>query len=86
MGSRILGQIHLASHTALVVPRTAVLGDGSNSYLFTVSKNKAKRISVQTGVEEGGLIEVIGNLNVNDVVVITGNYELSDGMTVKEVP
>ncbi len=86
LGSRILGQIHLASHTALVVPRTAVLGDGSNSYLFTVSKNKAKRISVQTGVEEGGLIEVIGNLNVNDVVVITGNYELSDGMTVKEVP
>jgi membrane fusion protein, multidrug efflux system len=82
LGSRILGKIHLTSHIALVVPRSAVLGDDSNFYLYTVIENKAKRISIQTGVEDGELIEVTGNLNVNDVVVISGNYELSDGLMI----
>lgn len=84
LGSRVLGRIHLAFHTALVVPRSAVLDDGSNAYLFTVVEGKAQRVSVKTGVKLEDLIEVSGALKVGDVVVISGNYELSDGMAVKE--
>lgn len=86
LGSRILGQIHLASHTALVVPRSAVLGDAPDAYLYTVNGGMAHRVAVQTGGNINDLIEVSGNLKVGDRVVVSGNYQLTDGMAVREAP
>jgi len=84
LGSHILGRITLASHEALVVPRSAVLNDGGNAYVFTVDAGSARRVAVQTGVEAGDLLEVSGGLQAGDVVVTSGNYELSDGMAVRK--
>jgi len=86
LGSRILSQIHLASYTALVVPRSAVLGEGPESYLFTVNEGLARRVPVQTGADLSDLIEVSGALEVGDVVVVSGNYQLTDGMAIREAP
>ena len=87
LGSRIIGQVHLPEHEALVVPRSAVLMDKKAvSYLFTVQNGKAKYTEVQLGIEVGDFIEVIGNINVNDIVVVTGNYELKDNMAIRENP
>jgi len=86
LGSRILGQIHVASYTALVVPRSAVLGDRPDAHLFIVSKGKALRVPVQTGAGIANLIEVSGNLKTGDQVVVSGNYQLLDGMAVRGTP
>ncbi len=86
LGSRILGRIHLASHTALVVPRSAVLGDAPDAYLYVVKDGKARRVPVQIGVDTDDLLEVSGALSAADSVVVTGNYELNDGMAVRESP
>jgi len=83
LGSRLLGQMKLASRKALVVPRSAVLGFNDKAYIFTLDHNKAKRIAVQVGEEVGDLIEVSGQLKVGDMVVISGNYELEEGMAVR---
>ncbi len=84
LGSRILGQIHYASHAGLVVPRSAVLGQDANAYLFVIKQGKAQRVAVQTGVETDGLIEISGPLAAGDIVVVSGNYQLSDGMLVRD--
>jgi len=84
LGSRIRGRIQLASHTGLVVPRSAVLSEGGNTYLFVMESGKARRVVVQTGGEEGDLVEVSGSLQAGDKVIVTGNYELADGMAVRE--
>ena len=86
LGSRILGRIHLASHPALVVPRSAVLGEAPAAYVYTVHEGKARRIPVQTGLVADGQIEVAGALKAGDLVVVSGNYELGDGMAVREAP
>lgn len=86
LGSRILGGIQLASRRALVVPRSAVLGDSGQAYLYIVDAGKARRVLVKTGVDDGDLIEVSGALKAGDAVVVSGNYELSDGMAIRETP
>ena len=86
LGSRILGRFQLASRRALVVPRSAVLGEADNAYVYTIDSGLARRIPVQARIEADDLIEVIGALKAGDVVVVSGNAQLSDGMAVREVP
>lgn len=86
LGSRVIGHIHLPTHDALVVPRSAVLGTAPDSYVFKVDAGKALRVPVKIGVEAKGLIDVTGALQAGDAVVISGNYELNDGMAVRSAP
>ena len=86
LGSRILGRIQLATRRALVVPRSAILGDSGHAYVYIVDAGKARRVAVKPGVDEGDLIEVSGALKAGDAVVVSGNYELHDGMAVRETP
>lgn len=86
LGSRILGQIQLSSHRALVVPRSAILDQGGDAHVFVVSQGKARRVGVQVSTETAEGVAVSGELAVGDRVVVSGNYELSDGMAVREAP
>lgn len=83
LGSRVIGHIHLPAHDTLVVPRSAVLGIAPDSYVYKVDAGKAVRVPVKTGVEAEGLIGVTGALQAGDIIVTSGNYELSDGMAVR---
>jgi membrane fusion protein, multidrug efflux system len=76
--------IVLSQHEAWVVPRNAVLHDEDGSYLFQVANGQAKRVDVKTGIETDWLTEVSGGFDPMLKVVIAGNYELRDGMTVRE--
>jgi len=84
LGSRVSARIRLPIHQALVVPRSAVLRAGKQAYLYLVKKGTAHRVEVDTGVEQGTAIEVSGALAAGDTVVVLGNYELRDGMSVRE--
>jgi len=86
LGSRILGQIHLSTRQGLFVPRSAVLGQDVDAHVFAINAGRAQRIAVQTGDENGDLVEVSGTLAAGDEVVVRGNYQLSDGMLVRQQP
>lgn len=83
-GTRVRAEIEVDQQTAWVVPRSAVLQDAKGAYLFQVAQGKARRINVHTGLEQNGLIAVQGPFDPGEAVVRLGNYELSDGMTVRE--
>lgn len=83
-GTRVGADIAVARQTAWVVPRSAVLQDATGAYLFQVVQGKARRIKVQTGLEQKGLIAVQGLFDTAENVVSLGNYELRDGMAVRE--
>jgi membrane fusion protein, multidrug efflux system len=76
--------IVLSQHEAWVVPRNAVLHDEDGSYLFQVTNGQAKRVDVKTGIETDQLTEVSGGFDPMLQVVTAGNYELRDGMAVRE--
>ena len=86
LGSRIIGTIMLGTNVSLVVPRSAVLKSDNKSYVYTVKDGKAAQVFVNTGFEQGHEIAVESlNLNEADRVVALGNYELTPGMSVKEM-
>jgi len=86
LGSRITGLIRVTEKAALTVPRTAVLGEGDDACVFTVSDGRAVRVPVTVGIEEGSLVEISGAVSAGERVVVSGNYQLEDGMAVRENP
>ncbi len=83
-GMRIRGIISTHSENAWAVPRSAVLRDGQGAYIFQNDRGRARRINVRTGLEDGGWIAVTGDFDARLPVVVLGNYELHDGMLLRE--
>ena len=68
---------------ALVVPRDALVLRPEGISVFVVDKDqKAKQVMVTTGIGAGDQIEVIGDLNDGDTVIIRGNERLRPGQSV----
>ncbi len=85
LGEHVRASIQVALHpTALIVPRNAVLPDGDAQVLYTVKDTKAVRHEVKLGITSADRVEVLAEgLKQGDAVVVSGNYELADGMAVQ---
>jgi hypothetical protein len=83
-GTAVSVAIVLEQHTGWVVPRDAVLRDGKGDYIFQVTGSKAKRMPVKTGIETDKYTEIIGPIDTKSPIVTVGNYELQDGMAVRQ--
>ena len=68
---------------ALVVPRTAVLGEEGKQFVFTVEGNQAFRKPVVTGIEQEGLIEIVEGVKEGDKIVVRGQESLRDRSTIR---
>ncbi len=82
--TRVRGEIAVAAATSWAVPRSAVLRDARGGYLYQVDRGRARRVRVTTGSESGGMIGIRGKFDPRLKVVVLGNYELADGMAVRE--
>jgi membrane fusion protein, multidrug efflux system len=85
IGAYVHGEIETRKEDALVVPKSAVLPQDNNFYLFTVANKKAVKHTVKLGIQTPSEVEIFSpDLKSGDVVVTVGNYELTDGATVEE--
>jgi multidrug efflux pump subunit AcrA (membrane-fusion protein) len=69
---------------ALLVPRSAVLRDETGDHVFIAEAAHARRCDVEILLDRGADIALAGSLNAGDAVVVTGNFQLSDGIAVTE--
>lgn len=84
-GMHVRASIELGKTEAWVVPRDAVLTDASGAYLYQVAGGKARRAAVRVAQQTGAAVAVEGEaLDAGQPVVVLGNYELQDGMPVRE--
>ena len=68
---------------ALLVPRAAVLPGDEGWTLFIVKDKHAVKKNVKKGLETDSEVEITdSDLHEGDPVVLSGNYELEDGMSV----
>jgi RND family efflux transporter MFP subunit len=82
-GTHVAADIDTNRGTHWVVPRSAVLKDERGNFVFQVaSGNKARRVNVVMQIEDRDRYGIDGPLNASQPVVVSGNYELKDGMTV----
>jgi hypothetical protein len=85
-GMRVRGVITLDRAETWAVPRSAVLRDDQGAYIFQVVHGHARRVAVRVGAETDRLTGIEGDFDSALPVVILGNYELIDGMAVREAP
>jgi RND family efflux transporter MFP subunit len=83
-GMYVRGMIDVGRHLSWAAPRAAVLTDTAGAYVFQVSGGKAHRVNVTQGAPSQGMIPINGPLDPRLPIVVLGNYELQDGMTVRE--
>jgi RND family efflux transporter MFP subunit len=70
----------------LAVPRDALILREDNTYVFKVDKkNVATRVAVETGAEDGNLVEVKGQIGAGDHVIVRGGERLEQGQKVRPV-
>ncbi|HEY2257232.1 MAG TPA: efflux RND transporter periplasmic adaptor subunit [Variovorax sp.] len=83
-GTPVGADIELAPSVHWIVPRAALLEDGTGAYVYQVADGRAHRVAVVKAVESGERYGVDGPLVAQQPVVVRGNYELADGMAVGE--
>ncbi|WP_446899671.1 efflux RND transporter periplasmic adaptor subunit [Clostridium sp. LBM24168] len=68
----------------LTVPNQAIKVENGVSYLYTVKNNKIKKISINTGLSNDKITEIISSkINIEDDIVSEGQTFLNDGDKVK---
>jgi RND family efflux transporter MFP subunit len=83
-GTRVSAEIATRTGTHWIVPRAAVLKDDKGAYVFQITpQNKARRVAVITRIENGDRYGVDGPIDSTQGIVVSGNYELKDGMAVR---
>lgn len=84
-GEAFRADILVGEFEGWVVPHAAVLTDENGAYVFQVAEDKAVRIDVTLVGSDGTNDVVKGPINVSRTLVIAGNYQLDDGMNVRNV-
>jgi RND family efflux transporter MFP subunit len=67
----------------IVIPTTAVVREGNDYYVWTVSRGVAKRLSVLRGSQTESGVEVREGLRDGDIVVVASPASLSEGQKVR---
>jgi RND family efflux transporter MFP subunit len=84
VGMHAQGAIQLGQRHLWVVARQAVLNDDKGAYIYQVAAGKAVRVAVEKLTENADVSGIDGKLDPKLPVVVLGNYELQDGMAVRE--
>ncbi|HEY2447041.1 MAG TPA: efflux RND transporter periplasmic adaptor subunit [Rhizomicrobium sp.] len=75
-----------APRDVLAVPRDALVLREDNTYVFKVDrKGVAQRVAVETGSEEGALVEVRGAVSPGERVIVRGAERLEAGQRVRPI-
>ena len=83
-GEQVSAAIAVGRLSGWIVPRQAVLTDRNGAYVFQVNDGKAARVMVTILGQSGDQMAVGGAIDASRKLVVSGNYELSDGMHVQE--
>lgn len=72
---------------ALAVPDSALVYESGNAFVWRVgAERKAERVDVETGIRDGGRIQVSEGLAAGDEVVVAGVNKVFPGATLKAAP
>lgn len=68
---------------ALVIPKQALVGEGGESYVFRAAADSVAKVRVETGVADGGHVEIVHGLAAGDRVVTVGQGGLKHGTRIR---
>jgi RND family efflux transporter MFP subunit len=68
---------------ALLISAEALVTEKNKNSVFVVRDNKAQKISVTTGFDDGANVEILKGCGPNDAVIVAGKQSVTDGQKVK---
>jgi membrane fusion protein (multidrug efflux system) len=72
---------------ALALPDSALVYDGQASFVWRVAaERKAERVTVETGLRQGGKIEIRKGIASGDEIVVAGTNKIFPGATLMTGP
>ena len=66
----------------LAIPRESIVGNLQDAKVYVVEDEKAKLKNVMPGVIFGNLIQIKGGLTEGETVIVSGQINLEDGMSI----
>jgi len=85
-GSLLEIEILYNEKSALSVPDTSVMYEGSKKFIYKIIENNIlKKIEVKTGIRSQGNLEVLEGLNEGDRIIAVGLTKVRPGMKVKPI-
>jgi membrane fusion protein (multidrug efflux system) len=76
-------ELTLSQSDRVVVPEEAIVLQAAETYVFTVTDGKARRVTVKTGQRRDGIVAILEGLEDGTQVVIHGLHRLRDGKAVR---
>lgn len=73
------------NRSALTINRSALLGSAKIPQVFVIKNGEAQLVSISTGRSNDKLIEVTGGISAGDIVVTSGQVNLSNGIKVAAI-
>lgn len=70
---------------ALLVPAEALVTEQGRAFAFAVEGNKARKLAIRVGLDDGVDVEVLDGLAANSLVVVSGARSLADGQACQPV-
>jgi len=70
---------------ALLVPLEAVVVERAGTSVFTASDNKARKVPVKTGFNDGSNVEILSGVDANQPIILVGKRTLTDGQAVSVI-
>jgi len=67
---------------AVIIPTDAVVAEKTRNSAFLLADNKAHRVAIKTGFNDGGSVEILDGLKAGDPVILVGKQTLADGQPV----
>jgi membrane fusion protein, multidrug efflux system len=74
-----------ASDSTFIVPKSAVVNSTESVFVIRVVNNQSQRVHVKTGRDANDLVEIYGNLNDGDLLLISASDEIKDGTALQNV-
>jgi membrane fusion protein, multidrug efflux system len=69
--------------STFLVPKSAVVNSTERLFVIQLLEKKAKWIDIQKGREEGGFVEIYGDLKPGDVLIKNASDEIRNGSAIK---
>ena len=85
-GSLLEIEIFYNQKSALGVPDTSVMYEGSKKFIYKIIEdNIIKKTEIETGVRNAGNLEIIKGLNESDKIIAEGLTKVRPGMKIKPI-
>ena len=83
-GMMVLIKISLEKRQALLVNEGAIISQDDNSFVYIVDKNnKITKNKVDIGSRNGGMVEILGGIKKDSLIVFEGINKIREGSVVK---